>query len=43
VVTLADGREALVTTRVETGDAQLAALLEAAPAPTPLPSDESII
>jgi hypothetical protein len=42
VVVLADGREALVTARVETDGAQLAALLEVAIAPTPLTSDESI-
>jgi hypothetical protein len=42
VVVLADGREALVTVRVETDGGQLAALLEVAIAPTPLTSDESI-
>jgi hypothetical protein len=39
---LDDGCEALVTARVETGGAQLAALIEVAIAPTPLTSDESI-
>jgi hypothetical protein len=44
VVVLGDGREALVTTRVEAepGWGQLVALLEVAIAPTPLTSDESI-
>jgi hypothetical protein len=36
VVVLADGREALVTARVETDGGQFAALLEVAIAPTPL-------
>jgi hypothetical protein len=43
VVVLADGREALVTARVETGGVQLAAPLEVVIAPTALTSDESII
>ena len=45
VVVVADGREALVTARVEAepGWGQLVALLEVAIAPTPLTSDESII
>ena len=43
MVVLEDGREALVTARVETdGSGPLAALLEVAIAPTPLTSDESI-
>ena len=43
VVTLPDGREALVTRRVETcGVGPLAGLLEVMVAPTPLTSDESI-
>ena len=43
VVMLEDGREALVTARLETeGHGPLAALLEVATAPTPLTSDESI-
>ena len=43
VVVLPDGREALVTSRVETnGRGPFAALLEVAIAPTPLTSDESI-
>jgi hypothetical protein len=42
VVMLADGREALVTARVETDGGQFTALLEVAIAPTPLTSDESI-
>ena len=43
VVVLTDGREALVTARVETdGHGPFAALLEVAIAPTPLTSDESI-
>jgi hypothetical protein len=44
VVVVADGREALVTARVEAepGWGQLVALLEVAIAPTPLTSDESI-
>ena len=43
VVTLEDGREALVTARVETdGRGPFAALLEVAVAPTPLPSDDAI-
>lgn len=41
---LEDGREALVTARVETdGVRPFAALLEVAVAPTPLTSDESLI
>jgi hypothetical protein len=45
VVVVADGREAIVTARVEAepGRGQLVALLEVAIAPTPLTSDESII
>jgi hypothetical protein len=39
---LDDGREALVTARVETEGGQVAALLEVVIAPTPLTSDESI-
>jgi hypothetical protein len=44
VVVVADGREALVTARVEaeSGWGHLVALLEVAIAPTPLTSDESI-
>lgn len=44
VVVVADGREAIVTARVEAepGWGQLVALLEVAIAPTPLSSDESI-
>jgi hypothetical protein len=42
VVTLPDGREALVTARVETDGVRLVALLEVAIAPTPLTNDESI-
>jgi hypothetical protein len=42
VVTLPDGREAIVTARVETDAGQLTALLEVAIAPTPLTSDDSI-
>jgi hypothetical protein len=42
VVMLANGREALVTARVETDGGQFAALREVAIAPTPLTSDESI-
>jgi hypothetical protein len=43
VVMLEDGREALVTARVETDKAgPFAALLEVAIAPTPLSSDEGI-
>ena len=43
VVVLEDGREALVSARVETGGrGSFAALLEVAIAPTPLTSDESI-
>jgi hypothetical protein len=44
VVVVADGREAIVTARVEAepGWGQLVALLEVAIAPTPLTSDESI-
>jgi hypothetical protein len=43
VVVVADGREALVTARVETDGGQFAALLEVAISPTPLTSDESLI
>jgi hypothetical protein len=39
---LADGREALVTARVEAKPGPLAALLEVAITPTPLMSDDSI-
>ena len=42
VVVLVDGREALVTARVEAEPGPLTALLEVAIAPTPLTSDESI-
>jgi hypothetical protein len=42
VVVLEDGREALVTARVETDGGPLAALLEVAIAPSPLTGDESI-
>jgi len=44
VVVVADGREAIVTARVEAepGWGQLVALLEVAIAPTPLTSDESM-
>jgi hypothetical protein len=42
VVVLEDGREALVTARVETNGGEHAAMLEVAIAPTPLTSDESI-
>lgn len=42
VVVLEDGREALVTARVETDGGQVAALLEVAIAPTPLTSDDGI-
>ena len=42
VLVLDDGRDALVTARVETNGGQLAALLEVAIVPTPLTSDESI-
>jgi hypothetical protein len=42
VVVVADGREAIVTARVETDGGQFVALLEVAIAPTPLTSDESI-
>jgi hypothetical protein len=42
VVVLEDGREALVTARVETDGGQFAALLDVAIAPTPLTNDESI-
>lgn len=43
VVMVPDGREALVTARVQTyGRGRLAALLEVAIAPTPLTSDDSI-
>ena len=45
VVVLTDGREALVTARVEAepGWGHLVAMLEVAIAPTPLTSDQSII
>ena len=43
VVVTPDGREALVTSRIETEQSPLAALLEVAIAPTPLTSDESLI
>ena len=43
VVMLEDGREALVTARVETDGGQFAALLEVAIAPTPLTSDDGIV
>ena len=42
VVVLDDGREELVTARVETDGGPLTALLVFAFAPTPLTSDESI-
>ena len=42
MVTLPDGRGALVTARVESKPGPLAALLEVAIAPTPLTSDDSI-
>jgi hypothetical protein len=42
VVVLPDGREALVTARVEAEPGPLTALLEVAIAPTPLTSDDSI-
>lgn len=42
VIALADGREALVTCRVETGRGPLAALLEVVVAPTPLMSGQGI-
>jgi hypothetical protein len=44
VVVVADGREAIVTARVEAepGWGQLVALLEVAIAPTPLTSDDGI-
>jgi hypothetical protein len=42
VVMLEDGREALVTARVETDGREVAALLEVAIAPTPLTSDDGI-
>ena len=40
MVVIPDGREALVTARVEAEPGPLAALLEVATAPTPLTSDE---
>lgn len=43
VVVLEDGREAFVTSRVETRGEAVAALLEVAIAPTPLTSDDSIV
>jgi len=42
VVVLDDGREALVTARVETDDGDVAALLEVAIAPPPLTTDDGI-
>jgi hypothetical protein len=42
VIVLPDGREAIVTSRVETQRGPLAALLEVAIAPTPLQSDDGI-
>ncbi len=42
VVVIADGREAIVTARVEAKPGRLAALLEVAIAPTPLTSGDSI-
>jgi hypothetical protein len=42
VVVTPDGREALVTARVEAEPGLLTALLEVAIAPTPLTSDDSI-
>jgi hypothetical protein len=42
VIMLDDGREALVTARVETDGGQFAALLEVAIAPAPLTGDDSI-
>ncbi len=42
VVVTPDGREALVTARVEADAGPLSALLEVAIAPTPLTSDDSI-
>ena len=42
VVVTPDGREALVTARVEAEPGPLMALLEVAIAPTPLTSDDSI-
>jgi hypothetical protein len=42
VVVLDDGREALVTARVEADGGELVALLEVALAPTPLTSDDAI-
>jgi hypothetical protein len=42
VVVLPDGRDALVTSRVDAKPGPLAALLEVAIAPTPLTSDDSI-
>jgi hypothetical protein len=43
VVILLDGREALVTARVDTGrEGPFAGLLEVAVAPTPLTTDDSI-
>jgi hypothetical protein len=43
VVVIPDGREALVTARVEAEPGPLTARLEVAIAPTPLTSDQSII
>jgi hypothetical protein len=42
VVVIPDGREALVTARVEAESGPLTAMLEVAIAPTPLTSDDSI-
>jgi hypothetical protein len=42
VLVLPDGREALVTARVEAASGQLVALLEVAIAPTPLTSGDAI-
>jgi hypothetical protein len=42
VVILPDGREAIVTSRVETQRGPLAALLQVAVAPTPLESDDGV-
>ena len=42
MLTLPDGREALVVARVEAEPGPLAALLEVTIAPTPLTSDDSI-
>ena len=42
VVFLPDGREALVTARVEAEDGPLAALLEVVVAPSPLDADDAL-